>query len=187
MRGRSPHPMHDHSDHDGRPFGRGRGGRRRGPGRHGRGGRRSRVSRGEIRNAILVLLSEQDRHGYDMMQEMEARSGGGWQASPGSVYPTLQQLTDEGLVVSRSEDGRNVFSLTDAGREAQAELDEPPVWERFSGEGAGAPMALKRSMFQLGAAARQVATAGSDAQVEEAVAILTDARKALYRLLADAD
>jgi DNA-binding PadR family transcriptional regulator len=124
-------------------------------------------------------------HGYQIMQELEERSGGGWQPSPGSIYPTLQQLADEGLIVSRSVDGKNVFSLTEEGATTVQATEGPPPWERFADEG-GAPYAnLKRSMFQLGAAARQVAAAGSPGQVEEANKILNDARRALYRILAE--
>lgn len=194
MHGRRNHPPsihqsdHDHGrgdhGHDGPPFrGRGRG---RGPGRHGRGGRRrNRVSRGEVRNAVLVLLTEEPMHGYQLMQEMQERSDGGWEPSPGSIYPTLQQLADEGLVQSESHEGKNVFSLTDDGRSAITEIDEPPAWERFKGEGMAGSGQLKRAMMQLGGATRQVGVAGTDAQVQEAVAVLTEARKRLYRILAD--
>jgi len=159
---------------------------RRGPGRHGRGGRRrSRASRGDTRNAVLLLLAEQPMHGYQVMQELEDRSGGGWQPSPGSIYPTLALMADEGLVISEAQGGKNVFSLTTLGTEATQAIDEPPVWERFADEGGGGTMNLKRAMVQIAAAAKQVAMTGSDRQVEAAQTILTDTRKALYRLLAD--
>ena len=163
-------------------------GRGRGPGRHGRGGprRRSRVSRGEVRHAVLVLLAEEPMHGYQIMQEMQERSDGGWEPSPGSIYPTLQQLADEGLVIGESREGKNVFSLTDEGRAAQAESDEPPAWERFQGIGSH-PAQVKRAMMQLGAAARQVAVAGTESQIEQATAVLADARKRLYQILATDD
>lgn len=179
MHGRRLH----HFDHPGRQ------GRGKGPGRHGPGGRRrrTRVSRGEVRNAILLLLTEQPMHGYQIMQEFEERSGGGWQPSPGSIYPTLQQLADEDLVVSEPSDGKNVFSLTEAGRAAISELDEPPAWERFDAEGAAGMLNLRRSMFQLGAATKQVAATGTERQVEAARAVLGDARKALYQILAEGD
>ena len=126
-------------------------------------------------------------HGYQIMQELEERSDGAWQPSPGSIYPTLQLLADEGLITSQSLDGKNVFSLTEAGATAVAATEGPPPWERFIGEGGAAFADLRRSMFQLGAAARQVAAAGSRSQAEAANQILNDARKAIYRLLAEDD
>ena len=124
-------------------------------------------------------------HGYQIMQEMEDRSGGGWQPSPGSIYPTLQLLADEGLIVSRPEGGKNIFTLTEEGRSAGEQIEGPPVWERFGGEGAANLGNLRRSLFQLGAAVKQVSAAGTEAQMEAAQTILNDARKSLYRLLAD--
>ena len=138
-----------------------------------------------MRIAVLAVLNDQPMHGYQIMQELEERSGGGWQPSPGSIYPTLQQLADEGLIASNSVDGKNVFNLTEDGASAVAANEDPPPWERFAGEGGAAYSGLKRSMFQLGAAAKQVAAAGSQAQVEAANDILNDARKAIYRLLAE--
>src|SRR5919202_2223391 len=94
--------------------GRGRGGW--GPGFGGPPfGRGPRPRRGRVRAALLVLLAEEPRNGYGLMQEIEQRSGGAWRPSPGSVYPALQQLGDEGLVRSETRDGGNVFELTDAG------------------------------------------------------------------------
>jgi len=126
-------------------------------------------------------------HGYQIMQELEDRSGGAWQPSPGSIYPTLQQLADEGLVASEAVEGRNVFSLTEAGASAVAANEEPPPWERLANEGGAVFADLRRAMFQLGAAVRQVAAAGTRGQAEAADAILRDARRAIYRLLAEDD
>ena len=186
------HPYHpgldamgDHHDNPFGPPGRGRGpGHGRGPGRHGRGRRRNRVSRGEVRNAVLQLLADEPMHGYQVMQELEERSGGGWQPSPGSIYPTLQLLADEGLIVAEEEGGKNIFSLTSEGRKAVDAIEEPPAWERFDGDGMADVVKLRRSVHQLGMAAKQVVQAGSDQQVQAAHQILTDARKALYKLLA---
>lgn len=126
-------------------------------------------------------------HGYQIMQELEDRAGGAWQPSPGSIYPTLQQLADEGLVVSESVDGKNVFSLTENGATAVLDNETPMPWERFAEEGGASYAGLKRSVFQLGAAAKQVAAAGSQRQAEAATEILNQARKDIYRLLADDD
>ncbi len=138
-----------------------------------------------MRLGILAVLNDEPMHGYQIMQELEERSGGGWQPSPGSIYPTLQQLSDEGLIASQSIDGKNVFSLTEDGATAVQGNEGPPPWERFVDEGGAAYSGLKRSMFQLGAAVRQVAAAGSQAQAEAANEVLNEARKALYRILAE--
>src|SRR6516162_2927310 len=87
---------------------------------------------GEVRIAILSLLSEGPKHGYQLMKEMKERSGGVYQASAGSVYPTLQQLEDEGLIESEPKDGKRVYKLTAAGKK---ELEDNPesaqrIWER---------------------------------------------------------
>jgi DNA-binding PadR family transcriptional regulator len=87
---------------------------------------------GEMRFAILSLLSEGPKHGYQLMKEMEERSGGLYRASAGSVYPTLQRLEDEGLIESARQDGKRVYRITEAGRH---ELESNPdlvrrIWER---------------------------------------------------------
>ncbi len=123
-------------------------------------------------------------HGYQVMSELADRSGGAWQPSPGSIYPLLQQLADEGLVESTKADGRKVFALTDAGATTAAETaDQTPVWERLAGS-AGASE-LRDAVSSLAAAAKQVATTGTAEQVEKAAGIVTDARKKLYQLLAE--
>src|SRR3984957_14138727 len=84
----------------------------RGFGRH-----QGKARRGDIRTAALLLLAEEPRNGYAIMQEVEQRSSGLWRPSPGSVYPALAQLEDEGLILSEEIDGRKRFAITDAGRE----------------------------------------------------------------------
>ena len=159
-----------------------------GPGPGGPFGRR-RMRRGDVRAAILVLLDEEPRNGYGLMQEIEQRSNGAWRPSPGAVYPALAQLEDEGLVKAGEAEGRKVHELTDAGRQHVAdhrdELGEP--WAKFAEEAASPRHELKGLLMQLGAAAFQVAGAGTDEQVGRARTILVDARKALYRLLAEDD
>src|SRR3954454_18829623 len=125
-------PMEDHrQDHRHRGSGRGRHAGR-GGGRFGGG---PRMRRGDIRTAVLAVLAEGPGHGYDVMQNLEDKTGGAWRPSPGSVYPTLQQLEDEGLVRSTERDGKRVFEITDAGRaEATSRLEEAggPPWEGAS-------------------------------------------------------
>jgi DNA-binding PadR family transcriptional regulator len=173
------------------PGGGGPGGPGGGPGwgggGRGPGGRRAR--RGDVRAALLALLAEEPRNGYQLMQEIEHRSDGMWRPSPGSVYPALQQLEDEGLVVAEAVDGGRRYTLTDAGRthveEHKARIGEP--WEAVKagqGEGAGEMRSL---VWQVGAAVMQVFQAGTPAQQEEAKKVLADTRRALYRILAEDD
>lgn len=162
----------------------------RGPGRRGFGpggpfgGRRKR-GRGDIRAAILALLTDQPMHGYQVIREIGERSEGAWTPSPGSVYPTLQQLTDEGLVRSSETDGKRVYELTDDGRAQAAAHSGPLPWEEAA-EGADDDVAALHDVaFQVLAATRQVSHAGSKAQVASAREILRATRKSLYQLLAD--
>jgi DNA-binding PadR family transcriptional regulator len=157
-------------------FGRGFGGRG--------GGRRAR--RGDVRGAALLLLAEQPLNGYQLMQEIEERSGGVWRPSPGSIYPALSQLEDEGLVRSDESAGRRAFQLTDDGRdyvEANREALGVP-WEAVGGDLPEGLFELRKLMMQVGMATMQVAQAGNEAQTEEARKVLDDARRALYRILA---
>ena len=158
---------------------------RRRRGRHG--GPRAfgrRAGRGDIRAAILALLAEEPMHGYQIIQELTDRTGGVWRPSPGSVYPTLQQLQDEELVrEAESDSGKRVYELTDAGREQASGAGAP--WSAVAGESADALVSLHDVVHQVMAATRQVAHAGTAAQLESAQAILRDARRALYRLLAE--
>src|SRR5271170_5785502 len=110
----------------GGPFGFSHGG---GGGPRGRG---RRARRGDIRTAALLLLAEEPRNGYQIMQEVQERSGGMWSPSPGSVYPALAQLEDEGLIRTEEHDGQKLFALTDAGRELVQERgeDRPAPWEQ---------------------------------------------------------
>ena len=154
-----------------------------GPGGPRFGGRRA--GRGDIRAAVLALLAEQPMHGYQIIQELSDRTQGAWRPSPGSVYPTLQQLADEELARETTSDtGKRVYELTDAGREAAQENPEP--WQALLAEDDDPLVALRDLTQQVVAAARQVAHAGTKEQLEAAQGILRDARKQLYRLLADA-
>jgi DNA-binding PadR family transcriptional regulator len=145
------------------------------------------MRRGDIRTALLAALAEGPGHGYDVIKTLETKSDGLWTPSPGSVYPTLQLLEDEGLVRSAERDGKRVYEITDAGRaEAQRRIEQAggAPWERL-GNGRGAAD-IRRAVGQLVFAAEQLATVGSAEQVEQASAIVNDARKRLYQLLADA-
>jgi DNA-binding PadR family transcriptional regulator len=142
------------------------------------------MRRGEIRSALLSVLAEGPGHGYDLIGRLEAKTGGVWRPSPGSVYPTLQLLEDEGVVRSETREGKRVYELTDAGQAevaARADAGEGAPWQVLGDEGVAA---LRATVFQLHAAARQVAHAGTPELVDRAVRILGDARKELYLLLA---
>ena len=150
-----------------------------GPGGGPRGRGRRRARRGDVRAALLVLLAEEPRNGYQLIQELAERSGGMWQPSPGAVYPALAQLEDEGLVRSEETDGRRSFRLTDEGsryvEEHRERLGTP--WKAMAGEGGEGLIELRDLVGQLAAAVLQVAHAGTDAQVGEAKRLLTEARR----------
>jgi DNA-binding PadR family transcriptional regulator len=157
-----------------------------GPGR-GRGGNRAR--RGDVRAAALILLAEEPRNGYQLIQELANRSDGAWRASPGSVYPALQQLEDEGLIRAVTDDGRKLWELTDAGR-AYVEENRDKLGTPWDAVGGGVPDGVRDLAdigLQVGSAVHQVVRAGDDAQIAQAVTILTETRRALYRLLAGDD
>ena len=161
-------------------------------GGHGRdpfmpgGPRRGRRNRGDVRATILLLLEEEPRNGYGLMQEGEARSSGAWRPSPGSIYPALAQLEDEGLIEPAGEEQGKAFRLTEAGRahvdEHRERLGTP--WEAAT---AGMPEGigdLRHAIAQLGMAAMQAAQTGDSDVIASTRRILEDARKAIYRLLA---
>ena len=139
--------------------------------------------------ALLLLLAEEPRNGYGLMQEIEQRSDGLWRPSPGSVYPALSQLEDEGLVRGDAAEsgGGTVYSLTDAGR-SEVESRDPAAaapWETPSDELGDSLQDLRATGRQLFAATMQVAQAGSEAQIAKARDVLAEARRSLYRILAE--
>jgi len=172
-----------------------------GPGGWGGGGgspwQRVREFRGgrpaarPVRPAVLALLAEEPRHGYQLMQEIRRRTHDRWRPSPGSVYPILQQLEDEGLVHTVETGGRRVAELTDAGREhvAGREAEFAGLWDDGAPEdepGADRFAALWHALGELSGAAAQVGHSGTEAQVAEVKKILADARRRVYSVLADA-
>jgi DNA-binding PadR family transcriptional regulator len=195
---------HRSEDEGRRPRGGGRRGHVRGgfpgrpgpgvPGFHGMGPwpgeqrmRGPRAKRGDVRAAALALLAEEPRNGYQIIQEISERSGGVWRPSPGSVYPALQQLEDEGLIRAEAGDGgRRGYVLTDDGEHYVSshpdELRAP--WDVVAGGTGGVALEMRSLLGQLGMAAFQVISAGSAAQQTQARKILVDSRKALYRILA---
>ncbi|MEU0811346.1 PadR family transcriptional regulator [Streptomyces sp. NPDC005970] len=156
-------------------------------GGRGRGGPRGRARRGDVRASILALLRDRPMHGYEMIQEIAERSAGAWRPSPGSVYPTLQLLEDEGLISSASEGGKKLFALTDEGR-VEAESGSQAPWEEV-GRGVDweSMQEIRQAGFGLMEAFAQVWKTGSPEQRQKAVAVINDSRKRLYLILADQD
>jgi DNA-binding PadR family transcriptional regulator len=170
---------------EGGPFGPGGGG---GRGR-GRGGRAwGRARRGDIRSAILALLAERPMHGYEIIGELTERTDGLWRPSPGSIYPTLQLLEDEGLVTAQVDEtgGKRRYALTDEGQRAAAEVAKGPApWEAVA---AGAPegaRALRQAAVKLMPVVRQVMMSGGPREYEEVTKVLDETRRRIYAILAN--
>jgi DNA-binding PadR family transcriptional regulator len=200
------HEHHEHGEH-GHEHGRGRGRSRdrgeRSRGRRERGfggpgdfgglgfggpyGRGPKAGRGDVRAGVLALLTEQPRHGYEIIHELADRSGGVWRPSPGSIYPTLKQLSHEGLIRADKGEGRRVFELTDAGRTyVEAHADELVApWDSVGSGIDDAYVELHDLTRQVIAAVMQVGEAGTPEQVAAAAALLAETRRSLYRILAE--
>lgn len=158
---------------------------RHGSHHRGRGG--SRARRGDVRAAVLALLAEEPMHGYEMIKEIEERSGGYWKPSAGSIYPTLQLLEDEGLISGSETDGRRRFSLTDAGREAVESREGSLPWEQVR---SGAPpefVELGRSVHQLREAVGQAFRAADEGQRARIRELLDETRRNIYGILSEKD
>lgn len=150
-----------------------------------RGSQRSR--RGAVRDALLVVLAERPMHGYELITELEARSSGRWRPSPGSIYPALTRMEEQGLVTAEELDDKRVFSLTVRGREERAALDADgahPIADLWgeAGDGHGALRALPA---EITGQARQLRRFGSPDQVERATAVLEEVKRELYEILAN--
>ncbi len=145
----------------------------------------TRMAKGDVRAAVLALLAEKPMHGYQIINEIGERSGGTWKPSPGSVYPTLQLLADEGLISAEESNGRKTYSLTEEGRAvADASADRSAPWEASGARDHGRGSALPRAGVELAQATAQVGRSGSPAQVQQAVDVLDEARRKLYSILA---
>jgi DNA-binding PadR family transcriptional regulator len=150
------------------------------------GGGRGRKRRGDVRIALLLLLEEEPRNGYQLMQTIEERSDGRWRPSPGSVYPTLAQLEDEGLIRATEVEGQKVFEITDEGRALVAEREESPApWEYGDEADDDSHRRLRELIGGLAQAAMLIQRGRDPQQIEQAKQVLSDARKSLYRILAE--
>ncbi|GAA1593042.1 PadR family transcriptional regulator [Kribbella sancticallisti] len=154
-----------------------------------RGWRGPKARRGDVRAAILAVLAEQPMNGYQIIQEIAERSGGVWKPSPGSIYPTLQQLEDEGLVTADAATGRRTFTLTDEGRAYVAEhADEVSApWEAMNATAEDDESGMKPLLGQVGTALWQIIAVGTPEQQTKARKALVDLRRTLYGILADDD
>ena len=154
----------------------------------GRGWRGMKARRGDVRAAILAVLAEQSMNGYQIIQEIAERSGGAWKPSPGSIYPTLQQLEDEGLVRAETDNGRRTFTLTEDGRTYVAEHAEEVAapWQTLGGETADDD-GLKPLIGQVGAAVWQIMAVGSPEQQAQGREALVELRNRLYAILSTDD
>lgn len=142
-----------------------------------------RAKRGDVQAAVMALLNEQDMHGYQIIQELSERSGGAWNPSPGSVYPALQVLEQQGMVSSEESGGRRVFSLTDVGRKHAEMLPEQAPWDQMA-EDSDSSRRLRDIFHGLMSATSQAARSGDDEQIAKTAEILANARKHIYLMLA---
>ncbi len=145
----------------------------------------TRMGRGDVRSAVLVLLVDKPMHGYQVIREIEEHTEGRWKPSAGSVYPTLQLLADEGLVTAAMDNDRKIYSLTDEGREAAADATAP-----WSTEDASEPKepsrvgAMSKAGFDLAQAVAEAARGCDAEQQDQVTKVLKDARRKVYSILA---
>ena len=158
----------------------------RGPGHHGHGSHRAR--RGAVGEAILTLLADRPMHGYELISELEERSGGRWRPSPGAVYPALGKMEHAGLITTapspagdKPHGDKRVYSITDEGRRRLAEAPQGELpWERT-----GRRSDLRREVAELVGQVRQIARFGTPSQLERARGVLQVATRSLYQVLAE--
>jgi len=155
-----------------------------GPRGRGRGGRGARLN---VRAALLALLLERPMHGYEMIQELDSRTNGIWRPSPGSVYPTLQLLEDEGLIEAEANGGRKSYHLTDAGRpEAETAAANPP-WASIGDDAMSQVQDFRDAAVGIMGALRQVGFNGTTEQRQKALEVLNETKRKLYAILADSE
>ncbi|MBM0234092.1 helix-turn-helix transcriptional regulator [Micromonospora sp. STR1_7] len=170
-------PGHGHEHGHGGPWG-------------GRGRGRGRGRRPNVRAAVLALLTERPMHGYEMIQEIDSRTGGAWRPSPGSIYPTLQLLEDEGVIVASTEEsggGRKRFTVTEAGQAEATEAAQTPAWADVAQGTVSSWHDIRDSGAQAMNALRQVMMNGTDDQRERAAQVLDETRRKLYAILAESE
>jgi DNA-binding PadR family transcriptional regulator len=166
----------------GRGFGPGPGFGPRAHHSRGRGGRR-----GNVRAAILALLTERPMHGYEMIQELDQRTGGAWRPSPGSIYPTLQLLEDEGKITSEESGGRRAYTLTDDGRAEATTAAENAPWTEFSAETVSSGHDTREAIGGIFMALKQIGFERDREQWARAVEVLNETKRKLYAILAESE
>jgi DNA-binding PadR family transcriptional regulator len=147
----------------------------------------SRARRGDTRAAVLALLAERPMHGYEMIKELEDRTGGVWVPSAGSIYPALQLLEDEGLIKGTESEGRRRFELTNDGRKEQESREGGVPWEAVTAGYDPEFLRLRRSMLQLRASASQAVDAADSDQLRRIREVLDETRRKIYGILAESD
>ena len=157
------------------------------PGHGPRGGRggRGRHGRGNVRAAVLALLLERPMHGYEMIQQLDERTNGMWRPSPGSIYPTLQLLEDEGLIVSEQVEGKRRYSLTDEGRARAEQVEDVPWRQQFEGFDWETLGKLRDAAAGLMTAFGQLMSTATAEQKARAIEVLHETRRKLYAILAE--
>ncbi|GLZ58008.1 hypothetical protein Misp05_15840 [Micromonospora sp. NBRC 107095] len=156
----------------------------------GRGRGRGRGRRPNVRASVLALLTERPMHGYEMIQEIDSRTGGAWRPSPGSIYPTLQLLEDEGVIVASTEEsggGRKRFTVSEAGQAEATEAAQTPPWADVAQGTVSSWHDIRDSGAQAMNALRQVMMHGTDDQRERAAQVLDETRRKLYAILAESE
>lgn len=185
--------LDSHCFRHGRPRGKGFGGREFLGEMFDRGwGEEQRTRRGDIKFLLLELLTEQPRHGYDLIKQIENRYGGFRRLSPGSVYPTLQMLEEGGYVTSEAREGKKVYTITEAGQQLLSDrvsdnnTDSP--WDTFRNLTSGKSeelINLRKAAMELAGAVMQVARSGSSDKMSRALELLEQAKRDIYSILAE--
>jgi DNA-binding PadR family transcriptional regulator len=143
----------------------------------------TRMGKGDVRSAILVLLAEEPMHGYQIIRKIEEHTEGAWKPSAGSIYPTLQLLADEGLVTASPANDRKVYSLTEEGREVAAAAQAP--WAPAEPKSASGFSVLSKAGMDLAGAVTSAIRSGTAEQQAQAVEVLDTARRKIYSILAN--
>lgn len=166
--------------------GMGRRGRPRRDGREGSWGDEPRTPRGDIKYLLLTLIAEQPQHGYQLIKELEARQGGFYRPSPGSVYPNLQLLEEGGYLTSEQMEGKRIYTITESGKQLLAERENPHHLKEQV-ETQQPLIELKNAVMELKGAVMQVARGGNLDRVSQVQEILKRAKREIYAILSQED
>jgi DNA-binding PadR family transcriptional regulator len=135
---------------------------------------------------VLALLDERPMHGYEMIKQLEERTGGAWAPSAGSIYPTLQMLEDEGLINGIEVDGKRRFTLTDTGKvERESRAGEETPWDAVRAEADPEQIHLREAVGKLHHSIGQVFHAADEGQQRRVRELLDETRRKIYAILAE--